>query len=1466
MCWKAAIEKADGLGTIVNDDGLPRISISDAGATEGPGATARFNVSLSGDNATQVTVNYVTANGTATSPADYTGVSTAQTVTFPAHATGPQTISIPVAADALSEGSETFFVRLSSASGATIADNEGLGTIFDDNGTNVAIVRNFPDPEINTLQTYLTEMGLSSQVFDQAEITAGALASYDVVIWDDLGFQANGITDANVDTFQSLFNAGIPLYFIGDDLAFSNINLSTARSAQWVALTHLLASNNFGGNGSVTIGTLAHPVTGGPFGLVPDFNYTGDPDSSAHTNTGEIVLANSRHDVLLSFENASVRTLTQNFLAVNASDAAGVAAKKILFKNAIAWLLKRSAVVTNTNSGGAGSLRAAINAANAQPYTEIRFNIPNTDPGFNGSAFVIRPTAALPNVTGLGTTINGKTQRDFTGNTNSGGPVVVLSGSSLTVPANGLQLNANQCIVRELIINGFNGAGVRIDSNNNRITNCFFGTNAAGTAAVPNANGININGGDNNAIGSITTDTGNLISGNTGAGVTFNSNSIGNTIQNNRIGLNRAGTGALGNGGAGVRLGSGSSNTIQDNLISANEIASNAGDGVAAPQGNGGINANRGNRIRRNVMYQNGGLGINLVPTGEAASLPTPNDAGDGDSGPNRLQNAPVVNSVTFGGGVTTIAVRLNSTPNEAFSIDIFRSPASDGPAASVEGRIFLGTRQVTTDAGGNATFSMTPTGDFSSEWFSTTATRTITGDTSEFSAAKNAASGSLTVTNTNDSGAGSLRAALTFAESDPDASTITFAAGLSGIIQLQSPLDDVTTNVTIQGPGANVLTVRRNAGGNYGLLNIGATATISGLALANGNLPSGAGGAISHDTGTLTLRNCHFIGNNAASGGAIYTASDGVLIVENCTLSGNSAASGGGIFSQLDLSGHSVTIRNSTISGNTASVKGGGLFNRSGLMTLNSCTIAGNSAPAGKGSGVADEGEENSQGQNISRTEIRNSILAGNTNSDVDFINVNDVFVSNGYNLVGNGNATNDFQSTGDRISVTPTQLNLGPLQVTAPGTTPTRALLVGSIAFNAGNTGLTTDQRGLARPQNGADDIGAFELRLSESLVVTTLADENDGTSDPAYGAGTSLREAIIFANSNPDVSDISFASGVTGDLNLSSRLPNLASNLSIVGAGRNALRVRRTTTATFRIFKVASGVTVSLSGMTISGGNATVQGESTGAGILNNGTLNLRNCNVEVNDAQAGGGLYNAGDATVTDCTFRNNNVTIGLGGAIYSSGDLTVSGSTLSSNEAGEGGGIFTAFNSDFTRIRNCTLYGNAATSSGGALMLFGRNTSLDSCTITANNAPVGGGSGIASHDNGDMTVELGNCIVTLNRNTDIDAINETDNPFVSRIANLVGSGNATSIFTALADHTGVTAAQIKLDDLRLNAPGKTETCALLAGSIAIDHGSSTQLYDQRGVLREPNFNDVGAYEVVASAKPPSKPHGRSGASG
>ncbi len=127
----ATIADGEGVGTITDDDNPPSLSIGDVTVTEGQSGTvpATFTATLSAQSGRTVTVDYVTANGTATAPADYQA--TTGTLSFPPGVT-TRTVTVLVKGDTLDEADETYSVDLSNPGNGTIADPQALGTITDD--------------------------------------------------------------------------------------------------------------------------------------------------------------------------------------------------------------------------------------------------------------------------------------------------------------------------------------------------------------------------------------------------------------------------------------------------------------------------------------------------------------------------------------------------------------------------------------------------------------------------------------------------------------------------------------------------------------------------------------------------------------------------------------------------------------------------------------------------------------------------------------------------------------------------------------------------------------------------------------------------------------------------------------------------------------------------------------------------------------------------------------------------------------------------------------------------------------------------------------------------------------------------------------------------------------------------------------------------------------------------------------
>ena len=258
----------------------------------------------------------------------------------------------------------------------------------------------------------------------------------------------------------------------------------------------------------------------------------------------------------------------------------------------------------------------------------------------------------------------------------------------------------------------------------------LIGVDITGKMALPGAfeyEGFALgNGAASNTIGGTVAGAANVISGNYVGLFIGDTNTSGNLFQGNLIGVDITGTNALGNGYINFALASGASGNVIGGTApgAGNTIAFSGGTGVALNDPGTTNNSIRGNSIFSNVY-----LGIDLDNDGV-----TTNDTGDADTGPNNLQNFPVLTNA-FGYAASTIVLgRLNSATNRNFFIDIYRSPVAD-PTGYGEGQFYVGTASVTTDGSGNATFAFTnAAGNYSGQSFSATAT-SAGGDTSEFGA-----------------------------------------------------------------------------------------------------------------------------------------------------------------------------------------------------------------------------------------------------------------------------------------------------------------------------------------------------------------------------------------------------------------------------------------------------------------------------------------------------------------------------------------------------------------------------------------------------------------------------------------------------------------------------------------------------------------------------------------------------------
>ncbi len=374
-------------------------------------------------------------------------------------------------------------------------------------------------------------------------------------------------------------------------------------------------------------------------------------------------------------------------------------------------------------------------------------------------------------------------------------PIIEINGTSAGATTDGFTLAAGSTgsTVKGFVINRFLGDGIQVNAGGNLIQGNYIGVNVAGTAASANTlTGVNIAACANNVIGGTAAGHGNTIAGNGGAEISISgAASTGNLVQGNNIGTRYNATSVIASAGQGILLANTASNNsiggtvagagnviggnaqagieIKDagtsnNTVAGNYIGTNASDaglgntlqgvklqlgatnnmiGGTVP-GAGNIIAYNGaqgvalfsltdigNRILGNSIHDNTLIGIDLGNDGVSY-----NDNGDPDTGPNGRQNFPKLTSATTLSGNTSITGTFNSTSNATFRIEYFSSPIGDGTGYG-EGTTFLGTNNITTNAGGTASINVTFTGVTVPSGYTVCATATNVGtnNTSEFSA-----------------------------------------------------------------------------------------------------------------------------------------------------------------------------------------------------------------------------------------------------------------------------------------------------------------------------------------------------------------------------------------------------------------------------------------------------------------------------------------------------------------------------------------------------------------------------------------------------------------------------------------------------------------------------------------------------------------------------------------------------------
>jgi Right handed beta helix region len=594
----------------------------------------------------------------------------------------------------------------------------------------------------------------------------------------------------------------------------------------------------------------------------------------------------------------------------------------------------------------------------------------------------------------------------------------------------------------------------------------------------------------------------------------------------------------------------------------------------------------------------------------------------------------------------------------------------------------------------------------------------------------------STVVTNVNDSGPGSLRQAVLTANSLASGQIVSFDSSVfssSKTINLTSGAIPITDTLTISGPGSKRVLV--SAGGLSRIFEIdkpgssGNTITINGLDLSGGSVASD-GGAIYDNDEALTMtdviiKNCKATGSGGAlslqlaaaslsmsrciiqnnysahAGGGIAINGNSFVTINNCTVSGNTAAFGGfftGSAGGIYMHDHgTLHLTNTTISGNTSNYSGGGVYLNATTATIIGSTISENYAYF-NGGGIY------SSGANVL---IENSTVAYNTAASGGG---GGIYVAGGTVDVESSIVAKNTSGVAPDVDGSVTEnfsLIMNVSGATISGANNQNALdpLLGmlsnsnggftathAIPFNSPAINKGSNPTSAAYDQRG---IGHPRVQQGQADIgaYELIPSEFIVTNTNDAGDG-SLRQAAYDANASVGAQDITF-NALTF---FAPQTIKLTTGEIVLDDSVHVFGPPRPVTVSgnksSRIFDLSVDLSATVSNMIFDSG---VSADFGGAVRADFADVSFSNCLFTNNSAGIGGGAidFGSGSLTLTDCSLVGNSA-VSFAGAIAALGNLNIVRTSVIGNTAGRGGGIFA---SGDMMMESCTVSGNSAVGVG-----------------------------------------------------------------------------------------------------------------------------------------------------------------------